>query len=93
MSLYLRDPVIGRLVNMIMYDGKKHVAEKIVDKSMWILKRDHRVEDPLNYVKTAIENAKPLVDLRKFRLGGKSIRVPSPCRPERQQSLALRFIR
>ena len=93
MSLYVRDPLIGKLINIIMYDGKKSLAEKIVDKSMWILRRKYNVEDPLSYIKKSIDQGKPVVDLKKYRIGGKAVRIPAPCREGRQQSLALRFIR
>lgn len=93
MSAHTRDPVIARLVNVIMKHGKKHAALKIVDDCLWILRREKNVVDPVTFVKRAIDNAKPLVELRKYKAGGRSIHVPAPCRSHRQEGLALRYIR
>jgi small subunit ribosomal protein S7 len=93
MSAHLRDPVISRLVNIVMMHGKKHAALRIVDECLWILKRDVGVAAPVDFVKRAIDNAKPLVELRRYKAGGRNLQVPAPCRPHRQEGLALRFIR
>lgn len=93
MSAHLRDPVISRLVNIIMKHGKKHSALRIVDDCMWILKRDFGVAVPVEFVKRAIDHAKPLVELRRHKAGGRTLQVPAPCMPRRQEGLALRFIR
>ncbi len=93
MSLYVRDPLFGRLVRIIMKDGKKHSALRIVDSALNILRREHGVEEPAEYAKEAIANAKPLVETRKYRASGRAIQVPIPCRPGRQESLALRHLR
>ncbi len=93
MSLHLRDPLIGRLIRIIMKDGKKHAAMKIVDESFAILRKEHGVSNPCKFAKAAIENAKPLVETRKYRASGRAIQVPAPCKPARQESLALRFLR
>lgn len=93
MSGHLRDPVIKRLVNIIMKDGKKHAAISIVDKCFWILKNQMKVESPAEFTKRAIENAKPLVELKKYVMAGRTLQIPIPCRPDRQEGVALRFIR
>jgi small subunit ribosomal protein S7 len=93
MSAHLRDPVIARLVNIVMKDGKKHAALRIVDDCLWIIKRDNAVQEPVEFVRRAIDNAKPLVELRRYKSGGRSLQVPTPCGPHRQEGLALRFIR
>jgi small subunit ribosomal protein S7 len=93
MSVHLRDPVISRLTNIVMKDGKKHAALNIIDECFWILKRDMNVREPLEFVKRAIDNAKPLVELKRHKAAGRTIQVPAPCQPRRQEGLALRFIR
>lgn len=93
MSLYVRDPVIGRLIRIIMRDGKKHCAMRIVDDSFSVLRTQHGIANPFEFTKRAIENAKPLVETRKYRASGRAIHVPVPCKPARQESLALRFLR
>lgn len=93
MAAHLRDPVISRLVNVVMRDGKKHAALNILDDCFWILKRDMAVADPVAFTLRAVDNAKPLVELKKHKAAGRTIQVPAPCRPRRQEGLALRFIR
>lgn len=93
MSLYVRDPLFGRLVRIIMKDGKKHSALRIVDSAFNILRQEHGIERPSEFAREAIDNAKPLVETRKYRASGRAIQVPTPCRPERQESLALRHLR
>eukprot|EP00171_Calliarthron_tuberculosum_P017635 IDg17635t1 len=93
MSLYVRDPMIGRLVRIIMQDGKKHSALRIVDDCFAILRQEHGVSSPAEFTRQAIEKAKPLVETRKYRASGRAIQVPAPCKPARQESLALRFLR
>lgn len=93
MSLYVRDAVVSRLVRAIMRDGKKHSALRIVDESLAILRKDFSVERPVDFLKRAVENAKPLVELKKMKASGRALQVPSPCQPGRQESLAMRFIR
>jgi ribosomal protein S7 len=93
MSAHLRDPVIARLTNIVMMHGKKHAALRIIDDCLWILKRDMAVAEPVEFVKRAIDNAKPLVELKRHKAAGRVIQVPAPCLPRRQEGLALRFVR
>ena len=93
MSLHVSDPLIARLVRVIMKDGKKHAALRIVDESVRILRRDYGVERPSSFIRDAIENAKPLVEVRKYRVSGRAIQVPAPCSPARSESIALRNLR
>lgn len=93
MSLHLNDPHIHKLVRMIMQDGKKHAALRIVDTAFKHLRQKHDIADPRIFTLRAMENAKPVVETRKYKAGGRSLQVPIPCREQRQESLATRFIR
>lgn len=93
MSLYRADPALSKLINILMRDGKKSTAQRIVDEAFWLLKRDHQVTDPASYTKEAIELVKPVVELTRYRLSGRNLQVPSPLSPHRATALALRAIR
>lgn len=93
MSAHLRDPLLARLTSVVMRDGKRHSALRIIDEALWVLKRDMNVAEPVEFVRRAVDNAKPLVELRRHKAAGRVIQVPTPCRPRRQEGLALRFIR
>mmetsp|Transcript_2413 Transcript_2413/g.4169 ORF Transcript_2413/g.4169 Transcript_2413/m.4169 type:complete len:153 (+) Transcript_2413:1126-1584(+) len=87
------DPVVSRMVRIIMWDGKKTIAQKIVAESLRSLRTDHRVERPVEFLKDSVERAKPLMECRKLSVAGRTMNIPTPCPPDRQESLALRFIR
>jgi small subunit ribosomal protein S7 len=85
------DQVVSRLMNAIMFDGKKSVAERIVygafDKMASRMSRD-----PLEIFKEALENIKPPLEVRSRRVGGATYQVPVEVRPSRRQTLAIRWI-
>ena len=83
--------VIAKLINGIMKDGKKALAQKIVYGAMDILK-DQSKEDPLKIVLKAIENVRPHVETRSRRVGGATYQVPMEVRKERSFSLGIRWI-
>lgn len=76
-----------------MKDGKKFSALRILDKCFSLLREKYNIEDPASFTRNAIEIAKPVVEVRKHYVGGRAIQIPIPCRPHRQESLAIRFIR
>ena len=87
------DIVLSRFMNVLMYDGKKSTAERIVYAAMDTLKR--RVGqngDPLRLFHEAMDNVKPAVEVRSRRVGGATYQVPVEVRPERRQALAIRWI-
>jgi len=89
------DPVYGsvlvsRLINKIMYDGKKSVAESVIYQVMDIIKE--KVGEPLEILEKAIENVAPEVEVRSRRVGGANYQVPVEVRQERRISLALRWL-
>lgn len=93
MSLHLQNPVISKLARIIMKDGKMHCALRILDDCFVHLRSKHGVENPAEFTVRAIDIAKPVVELRKYKVSGRSLQVPTPCRPRRQESLAMRFLR
>ena len=83
--------VITKFVNTVMQDGKKSTAEKIMYGA--IANLDARGEDKgIDLFEKAIENVKPLLEVRSRRVGGATYQVPVEVRPVRRQTLALRWL-
>jgi small subunit ribosomal protein S7 len=87
-----RDVVLAKFINTLMEDGKKAVAEGILYHSIEEIKKKIPGEDPLVVVKKAIENVKPVVEVRSRRVGGATYQVPVEVRPSRRQALAVRWL-
>ncbi len=86
-----KDQVVTRLMNAIMLDGKKSAAERIVYGAFD--KMENRMSrDPLEVFKEALENVKPSLEVRSRRVGGATYQVPVEVRPQRRQTLAIRWI-
>ncbi len=85
------DNVIAKFMNSVMLDGKKAVAEKIVYGAFEIIQKKTGA-DPLQSFKTAIDNAKPHVEVRSRRVGGATYQVPMEVRDSRRQALAIKWI-
>ena len=83
--------VISKFINCLMYDGKKSTAEEIFYTAMEQI-ADKLKSDPLAVFDQAIENAKPLVEVRSKRVGGANYQVPIEVSRKRQQTLAIRWI-
>ncbi len=80
-----------RLINNIMYDGKKGVAQKIVYGAFDII-ADKTGNNPLEVFEQAMENVMPVLEVKARRVGGATYQVPMEVRPERRQTLGLRWI-
>jgi len=92
----LPDPVYGevlvtKFINSLMYDGEKSVAEGIFYKSMELIK-EKTGEDGIEVFKKAIENIKPLLEVKSRRVGGATYQVPVEVRADRRQALAIRWL-
>ncbi|MBM3729103.1 MAG: 30S ribosomal protein S7 [Acidobacteria bacterium] len=92
----LADPVYNstlaeKFVNSMMWDGKKTVAQKIFYGAMDTL-RDRSGDDPLKLFKKAVENCKPLVEVKTRRVGGANYQVPVEVPANRRTALAIRWI-
>jgi len=83
--------LVTKLINMVMEDGKKGVATKLVYTALEIMK-DKTGVDPVEGLEKAIENAAPRVEVRTRRVGGANYPIPVPVNGDRQNTLALRWI-
>ena len=83
--------IIPKLINSIMYDGKKTTAEKIIYEAIDKIKSKVK-DEPLNVFNEAINNLRPTVEVRSRRVGGATYQVPVEVKPKRSQALALRWL-
>jgi small subunit ribosomal protein S7 len=87
------DITLAKFMNVMMYDGKKSVAEGIVYGALDSLKRrGGSSADPVRMFHEALDNVKPTVEVRSRRVGGATYQVPVEVRTERRQALAIRWI-
>ena len=84
--------LVGRLVNTVMFSGQKNVARRIVYGAIEALAEKTPGVDPLELVQRAIDNAKPRIETKARRVGGATYQVPMEVTPDRQTSLAMRWI-
>ena len=92
----LPDPIynsklLSKFVNALMEDGKKSVAERTCYGALDILK-EKTGNDPLKVFKQAMENVKPLIEVKSRRVGGATYQVPIDVRPQRRVALAFRWV-
>ena len=83
--------LVTRLINNIMLDGKRGVAQKIVYGAFDII-RDKTEKDPLEVFEQSMENIMPLLEVKARRVGGATYQVPIEVRPDRRQTLGLRWL-
>jgi small subunit ribosomal protein S7 len=83
--------LVTRLINNVMYDGKKGVAQKIVYDAFDII-AEQTGKEPLEVFEAAMENVMPVLEVKARRVGGATYQVPIDVRPERRQTLGLRWI-
>ena len=88
-----KSKLIGKFVNMIRERCKKSVAESIVYGALDILKEQVKDKDPLEVLTQAVENARPLLEVKSRRIGGATYQVPLEVKLERGQFMAMRWIR
>jgi small subunit ribosomal protein S7 len=86
------DLLVGKFINIIMISGKKSISERILYNAFKIIKTNME-KNPISVFKKAIENIKPLVEVKSRRVGGASYQVPIEIRQERQFALAFRWLR
>ena len=85
------DKVVTRLINNIMLDGKKGTAQKIVYGAFEIIK-EKSGKDPVEVFRAAMDNIMPVLEVKARRVGGATYQVPMEVRPERRQTLGLRWL-
>ena len=95
-KILLLDPkfkssIIPKLINSIMYDGKKTVAQKIVYEAINKIKSKTK-EEPINIFNEAMSNIRPTVEVRSRRVGGATYQVPVEVKSKRAQALAIRWL-
>ncbi len=84
-------PLVTQLVNKILVDGKKSIAEKIVYEALEGC-REKNGTDPVVTLKRALDNVKPTLEVRSRRVGGQTYQVPVEVRPSRSTQLAMRWL-
>ncbi len=83
--------VITKLTNQVMVDGKKGIAQSIVYDAFDIIK-DKLSAEPMDVFKQAMDNVMPVLEVKARRVGGSTYQVPLEIRPERRQTLGIRWI-
>ena len=89
----LNSKIVAKFVNMVMLEGKKAIAEKIVYGAFEIVKKNLNEQDILKVFYKALDNARPRLEVKPRRVGGATYQVPIEVRQERGTSIALRWIR
>ena len=97
-KVILADPkynskIIAKFMNMVMFDGKKAIAEKLVYCAFDIVLKNLNEQDILKVFYKALDNARPRLEVKPRRVGGATYQVPIEVRQERGTSIALRWIR
>ena len=85
------DQVLTKFMNLVMFEGKKSVAETIVYSALDTIETRLKRE-PIAVFHDALNNVKPMVEVRSRRVGGATYQVPVEVRPERSQALAIRWL-
>ena len=85
------DRMVGRFMNVIMLDGKKSTAERIIYGAFDMIESKTR-NDPLSMFRRALDNVRPRIEVKSRRVGGATYQVPIEVRPERATSLAMRWL-
>jgi len=83
--------LLSRFVNRLNFEGKKSLAERIVEKTLTFVQKKTN-EEPVGVFNRAIENVKPLVEVKPRRVGGATYQVPIQVRPERGTALAMGWL-
>jgi len=86
-----QNPLVTQLINKVLLDGKKTVAERTVYKALEIIS-ERTANDPVITLKKAVDNVRPMLEVKSRRVGGASYQVPVEVRPQRGTTLALRWL-
>jgi len=90
---YTYDSVkVSKLINYVMEEGKKNTARTVVYDALTLVKEKAKTEAPLEVFEMALKNTSPLMEVRSRRVGGANYQVPREVRPERRQSLSMKWI-
>lgn len=83
---------VSKLINYVMQEGKKNTARTVVYDALTLLKEKAKTDAPLEVLEVALKNTAPLMEVRSRRVGGANYQVPREVRPERRQSLSMKWI-
>src|SRR4051812_21900675 len=83
---------VGKLINYVMERGKKNTAREAVYNCFEAIKEKAKTENPLEVFEAALKNTAPNMEVRSRRVGGANYQVPREVRPERRQSLSMKWI-
>ena len=83
--------LVTKFINNLMKEGKKSISQSILYRSFDIISEKGK-QDPLAVFKKAVENVKPIVEVKSRRVGGSTYQVPTEVRPSRRQALSIRWI-
>jgi small subunit ribosomal protein S7 len=83
---------VAKLINYIMYEGKKSVAEKNIYKTFELIKEKAKVKNPVEVFELALSNTAPNMEIRSKRVGGANYQVPVEVRPARRSALSMKWI-
>jgi small subunit ribosomal protein S7 len=86
-----QNPLVTQLINKVLLNGKKTVAERMVYKALEIIS-ERTANDPVITLKRAVENVRPLLEVKSRRVGGASYQVPIEVKPQRGTTLAMRWL-
>ena len=86
------DVIVSKFINVLMSDGKKSAARKIIYGAFDIIENKTK-KTGLEVFKQALSNVQPIIEVRSRRVGGATYQVPSEVRPERRNALAMRWIK
>ncbi|HEX6263210.1 MAG TPA: 30S ribosomal protein S7 [Actinomycetota bacterium] len=86
-----QNPLVTQLINKVMRDGKKSLAERLVYDALERIS-EQTANDPVLTLKKAVENTRPLLEVRSRRVGGATYQVPVEVKPQRGTTLALRWL-
>jgi len=84
--------ILAKFINVIMVDGKKSVAERIVYGALEIVSEKQSSKEPLEIFEEALDKIRPSVEVKSRRVGGSTYQVPVEVRPARQSALAMRWL-
>ncbi len=84
--------LVSKFINTLMWNGKKSTAQKVFYDALDIISKKVKDVQPVELFETAVNNVKPLLEVRSKRVGGASYQIPMQVGPKRRQSLAFRWI-
>ena len=85
--------MVSKFINIILRNGKKSTAERIVYRSLEVASRELKNDDPVNILQQALNNARPLLQLKSRRVGGATYQIPIEVREDKGIGIAMRWIR